>query len=178
MASMFIDEDTNEPFLQLDHTEMVRGLIYSAWQSIGVSLSTLASGETRDSLTALEEVAVVYGTCRTELWKLQDHLKDCPDTITNAPTIKAALDICRHFDDVLKVDDLNLNRPDSQDDPRILFFIKAAILWVDLLMRALEQKNGRKARQATRAFTRAVAEVAEEHDHDEATTPTQSQPQA
>lgn len=159
MAELFLDEDTDKPFIRLDHNEMVRGLLMSAWHNVGSSLATLASGEARDTLTAIEDVASTYGTCRTEMWKLADHIKDCPDTITSAPTHKAAIDLCSYFDNLLKLDDINHNRPSDKDDPRVMHFIKATILFVDCLWQCLEQTKGRKARAVTKGFIQAVEEV-------------------
>jgi hypothetical protein len=163
MAEMLIDENTNKPFARLGHDEMVRALLLATWHSVGSSVATLASGEARDSLSAVEDIAATYITCRIALTQLEEHLEDCPERILKAPLNKAPLEICTLFHDLLKEDDLNTNKPESPDEDRVLFFVKLVILWVDLMMRSMDQTKGRKARAVVRGFVKAVAEVAKEH---------------
>ena len=128
MADMFVAEENGEVYVQANHQEMFRGLALSCWHSIGSSMAVLSSGEARDSLTPIQDVAATYANCRVELWKFKDHTKEAPTQVRADVFNKALFSIMDSFENLLMEDDLNNNRPESENDPRVLLFIQALIL--------------------------------------------------
>ena len=167
MADLFIDEESNKPFIRLDHTEMYRGLYLSAWHSIGSSLSTLCKMDARDSLTPMEDAVATYVTVRVELNKLTEHLEDCPDNIKAYPENKALADITAKYRELAEEFDFNHDRLDSVDHPRVLLFVRATMFWVDKIWECMEQKNGRKARAVARSFIATLENLRKQYDVEE-----------
>ena len=163
MAEFLIDEKTEQGFIRCEHSEMLRGLLAHCWHSIGSSLSVLASGEARPRLSAIEDVTATYTTSRVALNTLFDHIGGCPPEVAAYPQNKAPLDICRAFRDQLEADDLNVDQPESENDPRVLFFIEMTIAWVELLWSSMEQMNGRKARTRARQFSKRLDDLKAKH---------------
>ena len=159
MATLIIDEETKEVGAQASHQEMFRGVVLDCWHNVGSSIAVLCKGEARDSLTPLEDVAATYATARVSANKLLAHIEDCPQEVRTYPENKAVLDILDDYVANISVNDINHDRPESVEDPKVLFFVEATMSWIDFTWTCMEQKKGRKARAVARAFTQRLAEL-------------------
>lgn len=159
MATLIIDEETSEVGAQASHQEMYRGVFLDAWHNIGSSIAVLCRGDARDSLTPVEDVAASYATVRVSINKLYAHLEDCPQEVRAYPENQALDDITAEFRDNIMVHDVNHDRPDSVEDPKVLFFVEATMSWIDYLWTCMEQTKGRKSRAVRRAFSERLEEL-------------------
>ena len=136
-------DDAQPQARTVNANDFIELTIMSAWGEIASSLSVLASGEARDSLTMSQDIAATYIAARVALNKLSTELERAPAELLDpeSPSLDAArysnlLAINKLYEASITPDDLRLNPVDELDDPRAICFVQKTMAYVDAIEKA------------------------------------------